>query len=250
MRRIIPALVLGAALALANTATATPIGPGAFGAGQVFESFEGHSVGPNMGSVSLSSALLEPGIVSAFSFASGVVLSDPVPNPGTLSGGAFLHDFSLGSITNNWGGSRRVNDAGDVPFGSAYLGIFDSGGGTAAVEFSFAQDMDRVGAYVSGVRNSTVTLEVYDASDTLLETLSIGTVSLPNWPNNFLGIEDLTGIRRAVFSGADFGVDGLTFEASAPLAVPEAGTLPALAAGLTGLWGLAAYGRRREEVVA
>jgi hypothetical protein len=237
------ALLAALALLAAPAASALPIGAGAFGALAVVESFEGQTPGPNI-PLGLGVSLLHPGTVSAFAFPSGVALTAPIPNPGYAAGGAFLHDFALGAdVHNHWGGARIVNDAGDVPFGSAYVGAFAPGPGTVSLTFTFAAPMQRVGAYVSGLTASTVALDVYDDSDALVGSHVVGTVELAQWGTNFLGFEHLAGIRRAVFRGVDFGLDGLTFEAGA-IPVPEPGTLSALALGLAGLAGLALFGSR------
>jgi len=89
-----------------------------------------------------------------------------------------------------------------------------------------------------------VAIEIYSGSGTLLETSTVGTVDVNQWGSNFLGLEDLSGIRRVVFRGVDFGIDQLTFEAS-PVTVPEPASLHALAFGLVGLLGLALIGRER-----
>jgi len=242
--RILTAILSGAlALAAAPTASATPIGAGAFGPLAAVESFEGLTPGANI-PLGLGASLLEPGTAGAFAFASGVTLTGPIPNPGFDAAGAFVHDFALGAdVQNSWGGTRVVNDAGDVPLGSAYLGAFAPGPGTASVSFSFGAPMLRVGASVTGVTAGTVRLDVYDDANVLLESHVLSTVDLPQWGGNFLGLENAAGIRRAVFTGADFGLDGLTFEA-APVVVPEPSTLSALGLGLVGLLGLAMIGRR------
>jgi len=248
MRRLLLLASLGIPILTGGPAWATSIGPGAFGPTQMVESFEGHTATEANMTLALGVSLLSPGTTSAFNFAGGVSLTSPIPNPGVFNDGAFIHDFALGGdVTNNWGGTRVLNAASSayIPFGKAYLGAFDGGAGNASIEFTFAADMDRVGAYITGVTGSTVTMSVYSASGTLLETGSIGTVDLPLWSTNFLGIENLAGIRRVVFSGPDFGLDGLTFEPH-PLAVPELGTLPSLAFGLAGLLGIAVLGRGRE----
>lgn len=233
------ALFVGAPI----VASATPIAPGAFGALATVESLEGLTPGANL-ALGLGQSLLEPGTVSAFDFGSGVRLTGPVPNPGFASGGAFVHDFALGNdVQNNWGSGRVVNSAAAVPFGSAYLGAFHPGAGTVSIALEFDTLQQRVGAYVSGVTGSNVRLDVYGDGGTLLESLTLGTVALNLWPTNFLGLEQLAGIRTAVFTGQDFGIDGLTFETSL-LVVPEPDTLSALALGLLGLTGLAMVGNR------
>jgi hypothetical protein len=242
MPRGIPTIF--ALVLLAGPAAATSIGPSAFGPLAVMESFEGLTPGPNI-ALAYGQSILSPGTTSAFSFASGVVLTDPIPNPGIFNNGPFVQDFALATdVQNNWGTGRVLSNATQVPFGSAYLGAFASTGGTASVTFSFSSPMERVGAYVTGATGTTVQLSVYDGSGTLLESSTINTVALSSWGSNFLGIENLAGIQRVVFSGNDFGIDGLTFEPDPPAPVPEPGTLQALLFGLFGLLGLAMVGRR------
>jgi hypothetical protein len=237
--------LFAAALFAAAPVAATPITPAAFSGFQLVESFEGIAVGPNV-RIGMGVSLLEPGTVSAFPFASGVVLTSPVPNPGVLNRGAFVHDFTRGSdVTNNWGATGVVNDPTDVPFGDAYLGAFHpTGTGTATFTLVFATPQDRVGAYFTGVAGSTVTMQVYDGSGALIDTVSGNTVSLAGWSTNFLGSEMANRISRVVFTGLDFGIDALTFEDN-PLLVPEPSTASTLALGLLGLWALgsARWGR-------
>lgn len=238
--RTLAALCTLVALA-ASPALAIPITPAGFGGAQLVESFEAIALGPNI-QIGMGVSLLEPGTVSAYTFASGITLVAPIPNPGVLNRGAFVHDLARGSdVQNNWGATGVVNDPTDVPFGDAYLGAFHPAVGTATVRFSFTTPVDRVGAYVTGVASSIVTMRVYDGSGGLLETVSIGVVPLTSWATNFMGIQRLGGISRVEFEGADFGLDALTFEDD-PLLVPEPGTLHTLAIGLAGLAGLAAMG--------
>ena len=251
MRRfLVPVAALAGILAGAP-AHATSIGPGAFSASKVVESFEGLKPGANI-TLALGASLLAPGAVSAFSFASGVTLTSPIPNPGVFADGPFVHDFALATdVTNTWGAGRVLNGAtaSSIPSGTAYLGAFDPGAGTASVSFTFASDVDRVGAYVTGVVGGTVTMRVYNASGVLLESGSIATVNLPQWGSNFIGIENLAGIRRVVFSGPDFGMDALTWDPKV-VVVPELGTLPSFAFGLVGLLGIGVLGRERARAPA
>jgi hypothetical protein len=238
-RHSFPAVALAAlGLALATPAASVPITPAAFSGSQSVESFEGIGVGPNVGASVFGNIVL-PAISSNLSFASGVTLTSPVPNPGLFANGAFVHDLSLGGAVNNWGSNGNVDDAGDVPdpFGapsSSYLGIFDSvGAGSVSLELSFGSDMLRVGAWVAGVGGSTIRLDAYDASGTLLESVVIAAPSVASWGNagSFLGLERAEGIRRVVFTGVDFGIDGLSSEPVPPV-VPEPATLPLVSAGL------------------
>ena len=238
-RKSFLALAALAALAAAP-ASAIPIGAAGFGAAKIVESFEGLTAGSNI-TIGLGASLLQPGTVSAFAFASGVVLISPVPNPGVFSKGAFVHNFALATdVTNNWGSNGNVASAANVPMGSAYLGAFANSGNTSFT-LSFATPQDRVGAYVTGVSGSSVTMRAYDASGTLLETVNAATVLVANWGTNFIGIQQPDRISRVVFTAPDFGIDGLTFENDL-LLVPEPSTLTTLALGLFGLWGLAALG--------
>jgi hypothetical protein len=235
-RILAPALL--AALALAGEARAIPITPAGFGGTQAVESFEGVGVGPNVGASVFGNIVL-PGTAAGFTFASGVTLTSPVPNPGLFANGAFLHDLSLAGAVNQWGANGNVDDAGDVPdpwgaASTAYLGIFDNlGAGGVALELTFGSDMLRVGAWVAGVAGSTIRMDAYDASGTLLESVSIAAPSVAAWGSagSFLGIENAAGIHSVVFSGVDFGVDGLGFEPPV-LPVPEPATAGLLALGL------------------
>jgi len=215
----------GAGLLLAaSSASAIQITSAAFTAAATVEGFEGLLLAdPNVGASGWT-GIVEPGVNSAYAFASGVTLSSPIPNPGAGSNGAFVHDFAIGCcITNNWGTNGSVASAADVVFGSAYLGAFDGLTGVTnpvSLELSFAGAMGRVGGYVTGGQGATVTLAAYSAGGALLESVSMPTGPVATWGNQFLGLERSEGIARVVVSGVDFGIDGLTFE-TAPVVVPE-----------------------------
>ncbi len=229
------ALIAGGLLALAAPAQAMTIGTGAFTGSQVVESFEGIVLGPNVGASPFAN-IIEPGRLGAYTFASGVTLTSPVPNPGTLNNGAFIHDFSLpAGASNNWGANGAVASAANVPFGTSYLGAFDNLSGATvpvSITLDFSSDVLRVGAYLTGAAGLVLRMDAYSATGTLLETATISTVPVGSWGTNFLGIERSEGIRRVVFSGADFGLDGLTSEITP---VPEMSTGVLLGIGLAGL---------------
>lgn len=235
---IATALLLAAAPALA-----IPITPTSFGSFQVIESFEGIALGSN---VQQQSRLLFPGRVSAFTFASGVILSSPIPNPGVANGGPFIHNTTRNPrATNDWGTNGIVDDTTDVPFGDSYLGAFHPTTATVSFTLSFATPQDRVGAFVTGQAGSTITMEVFDSGGVLLETVNASAVTLAGWATNFVGIQRPNQISRVRFSGSDFGIDALRFEDD-PLQVPEPSTLSTLVLGLVGLRGIASRARDRE----
>ena len=235
------AYLTAAWLLSAGSAGAVSITPSAFTGSQTVESFEGIAVGPNVGT-SVFGNIVMPGLSGPFTFGSGVTLMNPVPSPGLFSNGAFVHDLAVPGAVNNWGTNGNVDDAGDVPdpFGAAsssYLGIFDNlGVGSVSLELSFATDMERVGAWVAGVGGSTIRLDAYDSSGFLLESVTMAAPSVAAWGTNgaFLGIERAEGISRIVFTGVDFGIDGLSFEPM-PIPVPEPATASLLGFALVAL---------------
>src|ERR1041384_2777680 len=92
---VIPAITLVVFIAAITTAQATAIGIGAFGPGTIIESFEGVSPGANSPQLP-GTGILKPGVIEPFTFGSGVVLTEPIPNVGVAARGVQVDDFSIG----------------------------------------------------------------------------------------------------------------------------------------------------------
>jgi hypothetical protein len=224
---LITALILFAA-----TAAATPITPAAFSSERVVESFEGLTPGPNIsrwGFLSPTDIWLEPGSVSAFQFSSGVILTQPIPNPHAFGGNVLIGDYAVGTGGWGWGltGNGTAGQA-DIPTGSAYLGF--NGGASVIAQFTFPWNVIRVGTWITtdtGISNNA-TLRAYDRSGNLLEAVTIPGVPHGSWRSNFIGLENLSGIARIVIVGNGGVMDDLTFD----LAAPESSGLALAGGGL------------------
>lgn len=210
-----------AALLWPAAAIASLIGPDRFGPEAVVESFEGMT--PRHKVAHPIQNLLLPGIEDPFRFDSRVTLSGPIPNPAATNranpGSVGIIDLA-GPLDPAAGIVTGGVDAGQVPFGSAFLSQVILHG-TPPLEFRFDADVDRVGAYVTGVPG-TITLLAFDAADVLLETVSIPSVDRSLWKGNFLGLERAEGIRKVTFRGDHLILDVLTFEPGYPVPEPSA----------------------------
>ena len=219
---------------VAGSAAAVPLAVGDFWKSTIEEGFEGLVPGGEVGTQPGAVGVYLPGVAGPYTFATGVTLFGA--NNYVFPNDAFVHELSVGSATpNDWGANGVVASALDVPFGSAYLGVFESASAMATVEFSFAGPVNRVGAYVAGDAGSDITIRVYGVGDVLLETLTLAAPSIADWgtASSFLGIQRAEDILRVEFTGHDFGIDNLYFETLT--SVPEPGTLAQFAVGLLGL---------------
>lgn len=215
-----------------TSALAVPIGFDAFGTTAVFESFAALSPGLNIGIYRPGSGVLVPGTNGPFTFDSGVVLVHPVPNPipgenEDEIGTAGVNDFRIGPASFGLDGPS-IDDTSDVPFGTAFMGL-DGSGDNAVAKFSFPSDVLRVGAFVTGSESESE-ITIFDKSDLELERHAIPKVSVADWSSNFIGLENLGGIRHVVFRGEFLVIDGLTF-----VPVPEPSSASLVAISLVGI---------------
>jgi hypothetical protein len=221
-----------------HSAEAAQIGASAFGPSATVESFEGLRAGANM-AVYLPGngyGYLIPGVAAPFTFASGVTLTNPIPNPGGRNG-VLVGDFSIGGASFGLGSNGSINSSSDMPDGSAYIAI-DGYSTAGPMEFTFSAPISRVGGFVTST-GGNITLSAYDIANVLLESVSISSVNATGWKNNFLGLQNSAGIAKITFNSDYLVLDKLTFESSAT-AVPT----PALLPGLVGL-GLGAWRKRK-----
>lgn len=224
------ALPFTLAAMLPKPAQAVQISLDNFGSDAIVESFEGLSPGPNL---TLDNGTGYFRLREPFTFESGVTLTEPVED-------VLIGDWSIGDANYGLGPVGSVDSAAEVPDGSAYLtftSVSTSVLDLPALEFTFSSDILRVGGLITSASSIglPIALSAFDASGTLLETVTISTVPVSDWGSNFLGLENTGGIRRVTFnfSPSDFMplglitrysvLDRLTFEpiSSPSTAVPE-----------------------------
>ncbi len=120
--------------------------------------------------------------------------------------------------------------------------IADNTGGGDDFRFKLPYDVSMAGIYATGT--SSLTIKVYDASLTLLETSTVNVSStFAGWSTNFFGIAT-SGIRYIDFTttGTYWIADRLTYTAQAA-PVPAPGALALLGLDLLGLGNL----RRKQK---
>jgi len=222
--KLLAVLTLGAVIGLPGMALAYPVGPGDFGAGATVESFE--AVQPNNpanGTGPLESNNFTIGRGVATSLASGVAFTAPLLANGNwyYNGDPFINDFALGSQQQNawsWGGWVYITP-GIVPDGTAWAGVFNAnyGNGERTLEFTLPGEMQRVGAYVAGPKEYSITMKAYDDAGNLLDTQVMAFNHPSQWGSSFIGIGlSDADIAKVTFSAVDMGLDKLTFESDSP----------------------------------
>jgi hypothetical protein len=205
------------------------VGIGAFTGTAVTEGFENVT---NTTNSPQTDGYFAIGAVSTYTFASGLQLTSPIPNPELPTGGGggpLVGNFADGNAT------FGTNDGSGVTaalFGNAYFG---EDGGATTWTFTLPSPVDLIGGYFAG---GAFSISVFNSSNTLLETESFPDVSVANWANGFVGLED-AGISSVTITGPLVVLDNFMFDASTP--TPEPGTIMMMGAGLIGL----AYWKRR-----
>jgi hypothetical protein len=251
--KLLVVAVLALVICLPGMAGATLINnTSSFGAGTVIEGFEGIAPsGTNTGAI-YAENYFPIGTVGAYDFGNGVSLTSPNPPAYNWPTGPYIHDFSIanpntGNNYEYYGANGNIGAATDMPagFGTAYLGVEDTGLTTKHLTFTFDNTVLRAGLYLTGWPG-TCTLSALDASgNVVLENWVVTVAAVSGWDNGFVGIERLSGFQKldiSYASGTDFnpGVDNLTFQS-----VPLPPSVLLMGTGLLGLVGLG--WRRRKE---
>jgi PEP-CTERM motif len=194
------------AVLFTRAAAAAPVPRSVFTPNASVESFEG---------IINTSVLF---VTSPISLPSGAALQ-----PGVGGNRHAIEDGKFGTT-----GAYGSSPVTPIPDGTAFIVANTFPGYDLA--FTFPTSQHRVGANVAFTANDvgTINLSAYDANNSLIETVSIPSVNLPNWPDNFIGLENTTGIRRVDFSSSSsvgMVLDLLRFET-----VPEPASFMLLAA--------------------
>jgi Ca2+-binding RTX toxin-like protein len=185
------------------------------------ESFEGLTATPNspLSFQYGEFGFLQPGLLSPFTFASGLKLLAPIPNDNDGNGETLTGDFGL-NVDATWGLDENggVESAGDLPHGTAYIGANKEIDGT--LTFGFPGDAFTVKAFVTAVKaegqRSAVTATAYDAQGNVITASRILTSHVDDWDENLISLQSKKPIAKVVFTGDYLVLDALTFDGARP----------------------------------
>ncbi len=176
------------------------------------ESFEGVTTTPNSPNYNGDEFWHRPGFNSVYEFASGLRFVDPVPNTDVHD--VWTGDFTTFSPNSEWfEDTDEIANAGDVPFGKAYIGAWDYGG---SMTFGFDTKVYKVGGYVTGYDFAQLALTAYDKNGHLITGASIKSVLVDDWGTNYIQVISKKPIDKVVFTGDYIVLDGLKFDTSKP----------------------------------
>jgi Ca2+-binding RTX toxin-like protein len=186
----------------------------------IIESFENLEETPNT-PLSLKYGVfgfLQPGYLSAFTFASGLKLLAPVPNDQVDGGETLVGDYGIAFGTWRLEDHGRVDSADDLPSGFAYIGANAETDG--ALTFGFSQDTYTVNALVTALKDDeargSVTATAYDASGKVITASRIHGVHVDDWNENPIAIQSKKPIAKIVFTGDYLILDVLSFNTDKP----------------------------------
>ena len=186
----------------------------------ILESFENIAVTTNT-PLSLEYGIdgfIQPGYLTAFTFASGLKLLSPIPNDQVDGGETLIGDYGIEAGTWSLGGNGRVESADDLPSGSAYIGANQERDGT--LTFGFEQEAYTVRALVTAVKDEdqrgSVTATAYDASGKVIAVSRVIGSHVDDWADSAIAVTSRKPIAKIVFTGDYLILDNLTFDTGKP----------------------------------
>ncbi len=192
-----------------------------FGPSAIVESFENIPISSNNPVLAGYSGYGFSVPVTPFTFPTGVILTDPIPNNFY---GAILSDWAKGPAP--WGPCISTTSATSVPEGASSINL-NTENLVDVMGFSLPILASKVGLYVEGgpfcSGKNLITLKLYDTSNALIATCtSIATGSPDNWKKHFMGYtSSVSNIKKVTITGPYIVVDKLTFEKDVTFIPPK-----------------------------